>query len=240
MERKGRVWTCRNQFRKQRTLPLSDMLDLSQLLYRLSLFLLSTHRSWARTWETSPPQDTNTGERWWHTSIYPYASTQCGPLCFIRSSACTHPCLLCAKSLSMYVPSQPKGCTRRPSWRSRDAGQVWEKVSHLSIYISLLFIPFHYSEVTRLLQHGHCIHWAKRHCALVLRKIGQIYSIFVTTFPNNCSKQIPFQPFCCFYSVQCQFCYPLILTVSCLFVLKVQWQWLPMGQVDITHCLYYH
>lgn len=62
-----------------------------------------------------------------------------------HSSVCIHPCLLSAKSLSMYVLSQPKGRASRPSWRSTDAGQVWEKVSHVFIKsfkcISAPFIP---------------------------------------------------------------------------------------------------
>lgn len=162
------------------------------LLHVCSFWHSSTQRSWARTWEAGTPQEANAQERWWHTLIY----SKYAPAMF-HSSRPVHVHYALKAFQCICPPSQPR---RRggegPRWRATHADQVWEKVSHLFIkkpracvgsFYSLNLLPLRVWRSNEALAVS--AHWVRRHCALVLMKIGQIF--ICSNFPSRLWKRDP-------------------------------------------------
>lgn len=156
-------------------------------------------------------------------------------LCFFRRP----PSASHVKSLSLYPPTPHPSLQAEPEAEDQQTLVLFEK-KWVFIYLynciessGCISAPYchdllGWSGVAGLFQLELSAHWARRHCALVLMKIGQICIC--------CSWGQQIHPPFMMYSM---WVCPLMLHCN-VFVFKVQWKWLPMGQVDITYRLYYH
>lgn len=102
------------------TLPLADLLDLTLFMHCFlpslpSLALQKQHSAVndTRMGDQHSSADQHRREVMTHFDLLLHFHTV--PLAMFHSSRCTHPCPLCAKSLSLFVPFQPRIRTRRPS-----------------------------------------------------------------------------------------------------------------------------
>lgn len=214
-----------------------------------SVSRLSSRRSWARTWETGP-----TEQRWWHALV----RSQWPPCAAFIHLVSRQPCTsIMAKSLSMSnVPLSPSPPPPHTAQTLRQKMEIKRCLSCLRKSKSFCYSKlcvfvcarvhvciYFFSLWWRKEAFAAFTYWARKHCALVLINMGQIWRVFVTHIHHQGTSAFlsPFLFFLLFFKRRCTVCFsPSRAAISHLFVFQVLWEWLPVGQVDVAHRLYHH